>query len=179
MPRNPDKKRCSFPDCRAWAIRGTDPPVCSPHSGRCLAYRFQHGRRGPGAPLHNLNALRSGERSQPIPNDSLQLIADHVLQHPDDLPYQIGIITQSILERTGPDPFQALVGLRVALRHLLPIIARPIFLTELQDFLQHHTLPVQRPFLSAIRGIPRRYRPHDRLLILRSLIRSINGKLRP
>ena len=32
MPRNPDKTPCSNPDCRAWAIRGSDPPRCSPHT---------------------------------------------------------------------------------------------------------------------------------------------------
>ena len=32
MPCNPDKTRCSIPDCRAWSIRGSDPPLCSPHS---------------------------------------------------------------------------------------------------------------------------------------------------
>jgi hypothetical protein len=31
MPRNPFKTRCSVPGCRAWAIRGSDPPICSPH----------------------------------------------------------------------------------------------------------------------------------------------------
>jgi len=31
MPRNPDKTPCSVDGCRAWAIRGSDPPLCSPH----------------------------------------------------------------------------------------------------------------------------------------------------
>jgi hypothetical protein len=31
MPRNPNKTPCSVPGCRAWAIRGSDPPRCSPH----------------------------------------------------------------------------------------------------------------------------------------------------
>jgi hypothetical protein len=34
MPRNPFKTRCSVPGCRAWAIRGSDPPICSPHRSR-------------------------------------------------------------------------------------------------------------------------------------------------
>jgi hypothetical protein len=34
MPRNPFKTRCSVPGCRAWAIRGSDPPLCSPHRSR-------------------------------------------------------------------------------------------------------------------------------------------------
>jgi hypothetical protein len=32
MPRNPDKKPCTVSGCNAWAIRGSDPPRCSPHS---------------------------------------------------------------------------------------------------------------------------------------------------
>ena len=31
MPKNPFKTHCSVPGCRAWAIRGSDPPLCSPH----------------------------------------------------------------------------------------------------------------------------------------------------
>jgi len=32
MPRNPNKTPCSVPDCRAWAIRDSDPPRCSAHT---------------------------------------------------------------------------------------------------------------------------------------------------
>jgi hypothetical protein len=31
MPRNPNKTPCGIPGCRAWAIRGSHPPRCSPH----------------------------------------------------------------------------------------------------------------------------------------------------
>ncbi len=34
MPRNPNKTPCSVPGCRAWAIRGSSPPRCSPHRSR-------------------------------------------------------------------------------------------------------------------------------------------------
>jgi hypothetical protein len=43
MPRNPNKRRCSTPGCRAWAVRGLDPPRCVAHT------RAQAGPR-PGAP---------------------------------------------------------------------------------------------------------------------------------
>ncbi len=33
MPRNPHKTRCSVPGCRAWARRGSQPPLCSAHAG--------------------------------------------------------------------------------------------------------------------------------------------------
>lgn len=43
MPRNPNKRRCTVSGCKAWAMRGSDPPRCSPHSGKV------------GAPLGNQN----------------------------------------------------------------------------------------------------------------------------
>jgi hypothetical protein len=48
MPRNPNKRDCSVPDCNAWAMRDSDPPLCAPHSGRV------------GAPLGNQNHLIHG-----------------------------------------------------------------------------------------------------------------------
>ena len=35
MPRNPDKKRCTWPGCRAWARRGGD--FCAAHEDRVVA----------------------------------------------------------------------------------------------------------------------------------------------
>jgi hypothetical protein len=32
MPRNPDKRPCTYPGCRAWAMRDSDPPYCYPHA---------------------------------------------------------------------------------------------------------------------------------------------------
>ena len=48
MPSNTDKRHCSVTGCKAWAIHGTDPPLCSPHA-----------RRG-GAPPGNANRLLHG-----------------------------------------------------------------------------------------------------------------------
>jgi hypothetical protein len=48
MPTNPDKRHCTRPGCKAWAVRGSDPPLCSPHSGRV------------GAPPGNANHLIHG-----------------------------------------------------------------------------------------------------------------------
>lgn len=49
MPRNPNKTHCSVPGCRAWAVRGSDPPRCSPHRGRT------DDSPGVGAPPGNQN----------------------------------------------------------------------------------------------------------------------------
>ena len=51
MPRNPDKKPCQEPGCRAWAVRGSDPPLCASHAGRNV---------GAGAPLANQNRRTHG-----------------------------------------------------------------------------------------------------------------------
>lgn len=50
MPRCSKKKR-DGEACRAWAVRGTDPPACSAHAGR---------NTGAGAPQGNQNALKHG-----------------------------------------------------------------------------------------------------------------------
>jgi hypothetical protein len=47
IPRNPFETRCSVPGCRAWAIRGSDPPICSPHRSR-KASPDQEARPEPG-----------------------------------------------------------------------------------------------------------------------------------
>ena len=62
MPRNPNKTPCGIPGCRAWAIRGSNPPRCSPH---------RHSKQQPtipdlaetpivGAPPGNQNRLVHG-----------------------------------------------------------------------------------------------------------------------
>jgi hypothetical protein len=49
VPRNPNKRPCSVPGCRAWVIRGSDPPRCSAHTP---------GKTG--APSGNRNSLTHG-----------------------------------------------------------------------------------------------------------------------
>jgi hypothetical protein len=56
MPRNPSARRCSAlnPDgqpCRAWAVRGSEPPLCSAHGGHNV---------GAGAPPGNQNRRTHG-----------------------------------------------------------------------------------------------------------------------
>ena len=50
--------------CHAWAVRGTDPPLCSAHAGR---------NAGAGAPQGNQNARTAGFYSQAI---SVEELAD-------------------------------------------------------------------------------------------------------
>ena len=60
MPKNPDKRHCQVPGCRAWAIRDSDPPLCSPHS-----------RRNGPALLDNQNARTHGFYSRVIHSHEL------------------------------------------------------------------------------------------------------------
>ena len=57
MPRNPYKRRCSYPGCRAWARRDSDPPYCAAHIH--IADPDGDYPR-PGAPPGNQNRLFHG-----------------------------------------------------------------------------------------------------------------------
>ena len=65
MPRNPHKTRCAVPGCHAWALHGSDPPRCSPHSGRT------------GAPPGNQNRLIHGFYAAALHPHELADLAAH------------------------------------------------------------------------------------------------------
>ncbi len=69
MPRNPDKRPCSFRDCKAWAIRDSDPPLCAPHTKGLL-----------GAPLGNRNALKHGFYATTLSPDDLKELDEDVFE---------------------------------------------------------------------------------------------------
>jgi hypothetical protein len=63
MPNNPDKRRCAYPGCRAWARRDTQAPYCAAHFHLAPApdpdhpdAAFHHA----GAPPGNQNRLLHG-----------------------------------------------------------------------------------------------------------------------
>ena len=102
MPRNPDKVRCSVPDCRAWAMRGSDPPLCashipgracpepgrracpepgrraSPESGRRAS---PESGRGAGAPFGNRNAFSHGFYASTLHPDDLATLDEQATDH--------------------------------------------------------------------------------------------------
>jgi len=72
MPRNPDKTPCSVEGCKAWAMRGSDPPICFPHSSRKAGSDCQGMV---GAPQGNHNAFIHGfyaDYSQPVDLEQLR-----------------------------------------------------------------------------------------------------------
>lgn len=73
-PTNVNCTRTTLSDkpCRAWAIRGSDPPACAAHAGRT---------EGAGAPRHNVNRRQHGFYSPVL--DPAEL-AD-LVQFADDL----------------------------------------------------------------------------------------------
>lgn len=52
--------------CRAWAVRGADPPLCSAHAGRSV---------GAGAPEQNQNARKAGFYSGALTDEELADLA--------------------------------------------------------------------------------------------------------
>ena len=70
--------------CRAYAVKGTDPPLCSAHSGRNRACPEQ-GRRGAGAPRGNQNARTHGFYAQELtPHELADLVAATTLTTVED-----------------------------------------------------------------------------------------------
>ena len=98
MPRNAGKLPCGIAGCKAWAVRGSDPPRCSPHSGRA------------GAPPDNTNHQTHGYYTGVLHPDEASGLLDTV---PTTLDAEI-LITRAALRRLsqmlttgatpGPDP---------------------------------------------------------------------------
>lgn len=126
MPRNPHKTRCSVPGCRSWAMRGVD---------RCRTHRDDElGPRGGGAPPGNLNALACGDHSHPLPLPDVERLARVAIDHPGDLPLQVGLALRAIQARVS-DPFLALVALYRLCSLLVARVAVLAYAVELDAFL--------------------------------------------
>jgi hypothetical protein len=164
MPRNPHKTHCKVPGCRAWAMRG--------HT-RCRAHRdAELGPRGAGAPRGNLNALKHGHHSHPLPPPDLEQLAGHVTGHPDDLPYQIGLAVQSLQSR-APDPLVTLIALRRLLSQLITAVATRLFAAELQAFLRDLPLPLRTSVLTTVQRSAPADSPELGVLFIRKLKKQL------
>jgi hypothetical protein len=78
MPRNHNKTPCSVPGCRAWAVRGSDPPRCSPHSAQTGAppandNRFVHGFYASVLHPEDLAAL-AGDAAEPSLDPEIAIV---------------------------------------------------------------------------------------------------------
>lgn len=75
MPRNPDKRRCQVPGCKAWAKHGYD--LCASH----LHSRTIGGDAHRVLPLLRLTAGQGGEADAPaVSDDDLTVIDDELRQ---------------------------------------------------------------------------------------------------
>lgn len=119
MPRNPHKTRCSVPGCQAWAIRGSDPPICSPHrskvnpesvvgaSPESLARASpepsegasSESVRGVGAPTGNQNRLTHGFYATVLCRDELDDLAAYAGDTTVDA--EIGIVRVALRRILG------------------------------------------------------------------------------
>ena len=158
MPRNPHKTHCQVPGCRAWAMH--DYTCCRAHRDAEL------GPRGAGAPPANLNALKHGHYSHPLPLPDLEHLADHLVERPDDLPLRIGLAVQSLQHRAR-DPLMTLIALRRLLSQLITIVAVRLFTSELRAFLQDLPLPLRGRVLAAVQKSVPSDSPEKKLLLLR------------
>jgi hypothetical protein len=164
MPRNPNKTPCQAPRCRAWAMRG---------GTRCRAHRDDKlGPRGAGAPPGNLNALKHGRHSHPLPQPDLERLAGHVLEQPDDLPFQVGLAAQSLQARVG-DPLVTLVALCRLLCQLTDLVATRLYTFELKAIL--HDLPPE--LLSKAREMIAGSAPHRSPVEMVRFLRNVKKQL--
>ena len=162
MPRNPDKKRCIVPGCQNWAMLG---------HARCRSHRDgELGSRGAGAPLGNLNALSTGQRTQALPANELESLVTAAVNRPQDLPYQVGLAVQTLQSRTG-DTFRALLAVRALLTRLVDHVAERQFAAELKAVLEPLPPPARERLQAAILKAAARHRPERRLSMLRRLIK--------
>jgi len=166
MSRNPHKTHCHVPTCRAWAMRG--------HT-YCRAHRDPElGPRPAGAPCGNLNALRHGHFSHPLPPPDLEHLASLLVEQPADLPLQLGLAAQSVQARTD-DLFLALIALRRLIVQLTLIVATRLCASELQDLLQNLPPPLRARAQAVIYQSVPRDSPERKVLLIRKLKKTITG----
>jgi hypothetical protein len=99
MPRNPDKRPCSVPDCRAWAVRGSVLPLCAAHMPD----------KANGAPPGNRNTLVHGFYASTLHPDDLAILDEEATDSSLDgeiLIIRVALrrLQQMVLSGTTPGP---------------------------------------------------------------------------
>jgi hypothetical protein len=131
MPRNPDKKQCSKPNCHSFAMRGRD--LCRSHLDPVL------GPRGAGAPKGNLNALGADSLKNATASRFNQVELKNLAQQIIDDPHHYHSLLLEYLEQVGlppADPLKSLIVLRAMIETLLPFIGEDLFTIEANEFIQ-------------------------------------------
>ncbi len=146
MPRNPHKKPCTQPKCRNYAMRGR--LTCRSHLDHEL------GPRGAGAPIGNLNALTEGFTTLPLNPVAANLLAQGIVDDPDNYIYLIGAALRES-RRPTINPIRSLKFLRRFIDQLLPIVAHHTFTREAEAFIE---------------GFPSHLRPEAKAVIWEGLL---------
>jgi hypothetical protein len=127
MPRNPDKRHCQTPKCHNWAMR--DHSHCRVHRNREL------GRGRAGAPIANLNALKTGDNAQPLSQDQLRDLAIRLAHDPYGFDRHLLPAVIDIHQRADHHPLKTILLLRRLLDQLYDPVASAIFNLLLEGYL--------------------------------------------
>jgi len=165
MPRNPSKRRCEAPGCKAWSMRSHH--LCRSHRDHDL------GPRGAGAPKGNLNAFKTGEYATLPVLPAISRLGLDIARDPEHLPEQIAQLTLEIHGRSG-DPIKTLEILRRIFPNLIPHVADSTFLVELQDYLPQLPLEWRAHFLKVLYKTALPLPPAGRIKLLRELMERLH-----
>jgi len=146
MPRNPSKTHCAVPGCHNWSMR--DHTRCRAHRASSSVGVRRDAEPGPrtvGAPRGNLNALKHGRYSNPLPEPDLERLVVVATQQSDDLAYRIALLVRAIQDRIG-DPsngaetpgirsFRTLLVVNRALVKLVDRLASTLLRAEIAETL--------------------------------------------
>lgn len=167
MPRNHTKTRCQIPNCRSWAMHG--------HT-HCRAHRdAELGPRGAGAPLRNLNALKTGDYLQPLPLPELLDLAHQIVLQPDETPYLLGRAAQSYHQRTR-NPVKTILTLRGLLAKLAPTVGEELFAVELETLLRQLAPSRRHRVQATLWKQTLHLGPVEKLVLIRTVSRKMEEK---
>jgi len=85
--------------------------------------------------MNNLNALKTGLHTHPLPPPDLDRLANQVVHHPEEFPLDLGLAVESIHRRTR-DPLNRTLGLLRLVQQLLPLVSAELARIELKNLLE-------------------------------------------
>ena len=189
MPRNPNKRRCQTPGCKAYAMRslpggapskpgqssigpsrdGIPANHCRSHLDHVL------GRRNVGAPKGNLNAVKTGRHAHPLSKEKLESLSHEIAQRPNETPAILSREIYELFDRTG-NSYNTIVLLARLSQQLLPLTADQRFHIELYNFIQQIHPESRAKTESLIWNLVMPLNPLDRLTSLREIVEAFHQK---
>jgi hypothetical protein len=163
---------------------------------RCRAHRAsssvgvrrdaEPGPRTVGAPGGNLNALKHGRYSNPLPELDLERLVVVATQEPDDLAYHIALLVRAIEDRIG-DPsseagppgsrsFRTLLVVNRALAKLVDRLASTLLRAEIAETLSVLPPGVRERVQAELEALTSRTSPARALSLLKKVRRERSQK---